>query len=120
MNKPVVGQKMFKLNIGNNVRRVPQCLTEVIVSKVGRKYFSVIEDGRPFTEIQFSIEDRIEKTEYSAGWCIYESAKEYEDEKESSSICREIKESFEYGNNRKKLSLHALRKIKEILDGCMK
>lgn len=40
MGKPKLGDILYSLNINNAARNVKQELTEVTVTKVGRKYFT--------------------------------------------------------------------------------
>jgi len=115
MEKPEVGQILYSLNIGNRARHCEQVLTEVKVTKVGRKYFTCTEEGfRHGTE--YFIDGWREKTDYSATSCLYASREAWEDEKESNDICRAIYEDFEYGHNRKELSFEKLRAIAGIIN----
>ena len=116
MEKPKVGDILYSLNIGNAARHRKQKLTPVEVKKVGRKYFTVGDDGKSWWEQQYHIKDWRLKTQYSPDSCLYATIKEYEDEKETSRICRKIKDYFEYGHNRMNVSLSDLKKIESILD----
>jgi len=116
MKKPVIGQVMFKLNIGNNARRVAQTLTPVVVTKIGRKYFTTERHGNWKDETEFCLDDFSQKpTGYIAEWSLYESEQEWSDEKEASTICNNVCAAFEYGRNKKNLSLEKLREISQIL-----
>lgn len=114
--KPVVGQELFMLNIGNAARNREQVLRHVKVVAVGRKYFAVQTSDKWEHEYQFHVDTWAEKTNYSPCYCLYETAQEWEDEKEANDLFSAIrKEHFErYG--RGKLSLHQLRKIAEIVE----
>ena len=112
MRKPVVGETLWMLNVGNAARGVPQTLTPSKVTKVGKKYFSVAEGWR---ETQFHLEDWREKSEYSATCALYESEQAWKDEVESEKLCREIGTAFQYGRNAKELSLPSIRAIHGIL-----
>lgn len=115
MTKPKVGQILYRLNIGNNARHVPQVLTPVIVSKVGRKYFTVRRYDGPYTaESEHHIDNWYERTEYSADYALYESEQAWADEKEARAICQHIAEAFRYGDNRRNLSIEVLRDMKRI------
>lgn len=113
--KPIIGEKLFTLNVGNAARRTPQVLTPVIVAKVGRKYFTTHAEGQFKVEREFHLENWREKTDYSPDAVIYESEQEYADEKESREICAAIGKAFEYGRNGKELPLETLRKISALL-----
>ena len=115
--KLTVGQELFKLNIGNNARRdVAQKLTPVVVTKIGRKYFSVKDHGYNF-ETAFSLEDWTEKTEYTANVCLYKNEQEWSDEKEEAMLCKAIWNAFEYGRNRNNVELPKLRMIMAAIEG---
>ena len=114
--KPIVGQVLYSLNVGNASRSVEQELTPVIVKKVGRKYFYVNKKGySDYYEIQYYIDSWKEKTETCQNHILYLDKKTYEDEKETEKICSFIASSFSYGSNNKKLSLGALREIEAII-----
>lgn len=111
MNKPKVGDKLFSLNVGNRARYSPQELTPVTVEKVGRKYF-YCTTGKHSHQTRYNINNWIEATGFTPTSKLYKSKQQWEDEKESKEICSLIKESFEYGRNKKSLPLAALRRIK--------
>lgn len=55
--KPEVGQVVYSLNVGNAARNREQVLTPLKVTKVGRKYFTALEDGYPdHLSVQFHID----------------------------------------------------------------
>jgi len=115
--KPVVGEILYSLNVGNSARRTEQKLTPVEVVSVGRKYFTVSEQKykkSPHMHPTFHISNWYQKADYTADAALYESPQEWEDEKESQSISSFIAQSFRYGNTT--LPLSALRQIKQIID----
>ena len=114
--KPTLGQRLFTLNVGNRARNCPQVLTPVIVSKVGRKYFTTQTDDRWKQEREFHVEDWREKTIYARDYALYVSEQEYADEKEERMICEIIRRAFEHGRNHPKLSLETLRKIDALIN----
>jgi len=114
--KPVVGQTLYSLNVGNAARRAEQVLTPATVTKVGRKYFTCVRDGWNFGE-EYHIEDWCEKTEYTASSYLYATEKEWIDEKERNELHKTISEYFSiYGPSKKNMSLKMLRQIKELLE----
>lgn len=116
MKKPEVGQKLYSLNVGNACRNVEKKLTPVIVTRVGRKYFTCIpKGGSKWKETQYHLNGWHEKSEYSADSILYGNPQEWEDEKESIRICRLIWKCFEYGRNPKNISLAAIRTIYGII-----
>jgi len=115
--KPIVGQEVFSLNVGNSARNSGQVLTPYVVVKVGRKYFTAKPTGNDgsWCESQYHLDSWAEKTDYSADSVIYASRQEWYDEVESSTLCDLIYKSFSYGNNVKNLSIGDIRHIAEIL-----
>ena len=117
MEKPVVGQILYSLNIGNAARNREKSLTPVIVKKVGRKYFTCGQDGWPeHCDTQYYIDDWREKTIYSANSTLYENAQDYRDEKEITEICWRLHRAFEYGRNLLGIELADLRKIDRMMN----
>ena len=114
--KPTVGQRLFSLNVGNRARNCPQVLTPVIVSKVGRIYFTTQTDDQWKQEREFHVEDWKQKTIYTPDYVLYVSEQEYTDEKEARTICSQIGKSFEHGRNFQNLSLETLRKIDALIN----
>lgn len=112
-----VGKKMFSLNVGNAARGAKQVLTPVVVSRVGRKYFTVQTDDKWRFETEYHLDTWAEKTEYTANSELYETEQDLLDEEESSSICLEIEQCFKYGINNKNIPLDSLRKIHSIIKG---
>ena len=115
MGKPKVGQILYSLNVGNAARGRVQKLTEVTVTKVGRKYFyaSSYEDGKYPTK--YHVKGWEEATDYSANSLLYENKEGWMLEKEARRICNRISDAFNHGRNQKKLSILTLRKIDELL-----
>ncbi len=112
--KPILGETLYSLNIGNAFRHgVKQKLTPMVVVSVGRKYFSLkYEDYIP---IEFHIDTWRQKTEFCENHKLYESEQEWLDEKESDEIAQKIWKTFEYGRNTKNIPLPDLRTINEII-----
>jgi len=116
--KPVVGQTLYSLNVGNAARNCETELTPVVVTKVGRKYFDVsAKDNRGTYRLgTYYIEAWKERTNYSTNSRLYESEQEWLDEREVHKLCRKAYEAFEYGHNRKNLSLETLRAINKLIN----
>lgn len=113
--KPTVGQVLYSLNVGNASRGREQVLTEVVVKKVGNKYFSTVRVDWPSgCETQYRIDNWSENTGYCSDSRLYLSPEEWENEKEHEQICEFLCEQFKRGG-RPKLSLDTLRKIKELI-----
>lgn len=116
MNKPKVGQIIYSLNVGNDVRGCEQVLTPMIVSKVGRKYFTCDPEGCNWGT-QFYLDDWREKSEYTSNHCLYENkqeVKKWEDEKIKDELIRIIKVQFNY-YNKYGIDLDKVKKIVEII-----
>ena len=115
MKKVTVGQRLFSLNIGNAARRAKQVLKPVIVTKVGRKYFTVKTEDQYGFETEYCLENWCENTKYSPDSKLYEKEQQWEDEKEISVICEKIRRAFEYGKNNQNIDLEKLRMIFSIV-----
>jgi len=113
--KPIIGETLYSLNVGNAVGRGrEQKLIPMIVHAVGRKYFTLKPPGwNRFVE--FHLHSWRQKTEYSEDHRLYETEQQWLDDKETTTICQTIRNSFEYGHNVKKLPLTDLRTINEII-----
>lgn len=124
MRKPVVGEIIYSLNVGNAFSRYrEQELTPVKVTKVGRKYFScqgISESGelsRWLVSGEYHIDTWIERTDYAPTSKLYECKQSWLDEKEHREISQEISKYFNYMNGNSSLSLEQLRKIKSVIGG---
>lgn len=115
--KPELGQELFSLNIGNTSKRRKQLLTPCVVTKVGRKYFTVkaADDNIGWSASQYHIDGWNEKTDYSPNSRLYPSEQAWKDEKEESQLARKIYDAFEYGRNKGGLPLESLRAIDAII-----
>lgn len=114
--KPILGEKLWDLNVGNAARRgTPQVLTPVVVTKVGKKYFTCKNADQWGREISYHIDTWRQKTEYCADHKLYETEQEWRDKKEAKEITKQISETFHWMKSHN-LSLEQLRMIKAILD----
>jgi len=115
MKKPTVGQTLYRLNVGYAAR---QKLTTVVVTKVGRKYFTVTKDpDRRFPiETQYQLDTWEGNSKYSLGAKLYETEQEWKDEKEARALSKTIGAAFEYGRNVSAQPLDALRRIMAIIE----
>lgn len=122
MEKPRVGDRLFRLNVGNAARRGGQKLTPVVVVKVGTKFFSVSPDefadrtsSHMWTE--FKLADWREKTNYTPNHALYRTEQEWLDEQEFHRTWTTLRETFaSYGSPKTALSLGQLRRIVAILN----
>ncbi len=124
MGKPEVGQKLFMLSVRGGARHCMPILTPVVVTKVGRKYFSVAPTAeRSHLEVEFRLEGWRQHTEYSPRYFLYETEQEYLDKKERDEHLEAFRKVFcNLGGTARSLSLPTLRKIAEAiaLDGVEK
>lgn len=116
--KPVVGETLYELNVGNAARHTEQKLEPTKVISVGRKYFKTLnpkwgDSTRMATE--WEIDGWFEKTEYSAKSKLYESVQEYTDEKEMLELYSTIKNAHFDIYFKPKLTLDQLRRINAII-----
>jgi hypothetical protein len=114
--KPVVGQELFVLNIGNAARWEAQELRPVSVVEVGKKYFTVETADQYKFKTRFHIDTWSEKTNRSPCYCLYETAQEWEDQKEANALLSAIRKEYFDIYSRTRLSLQQLRKIAEIVE----
>jgi len=117
MKKPVVGQILYSLNVGNAARNYEQILTPVEVVKVGRKYFTLHEVGQKYRtrDVKFHIDSWKEKTEYCSNYCLYETEQEWVDLKEKSDIISLIKNEIQWHGAIENMPLEILKQIKSII-----
>jgi len=114
--KPVVGQILYSLNVGNAARNCPQVLTPVKVTKVGRKYFECnAVNGYP-REVKFHLDTWREENEgYSANHYLYEKEQDWFDERDYNLITGRLRNSIFSIHVGKVVSLTALRAIEAII-----
>ena len=112
--KPILGETLYSLNVGNSARHCPQILNPVEVVKVGRKYFSTKLPGYSWVT-EYHVDTWKERTNYSVNSELYESEQEWLDESEARSILKTIKAHFAYGNP--KHSLETLREVARLIQG---
>lgn len=112
--KPVVGQTVWSLNVGNAARNRKQELTPLIVRGVGRKYFTCSHEQSPNHLITFHLDTWREKTNYSADHSLYTNPQDWEDEREYSEISNLIRKAFDMWGG-KRFTLTQLRAAKEAL-----
>lgn len=114
--KPILGETLYDLNIGNAARKPRvQELTPVTVITVGRKYFTCApSEGKYKPEMTYKIENWEQKTENCRDHKLYETAQEWEDEREAAEIHAELRAEFnQYGKCA--VPLETLRAIKSLL-----
>lgn len=114
--KPILGETLFYLNVGNAARRGSvQVLTPVTVKTVGRKYFTCEpSEGQYRPKTTYKIGSWEQKTEYCRDQQLYETTKEWEDEKEASEIHAALRAEFNH-YSRCGVPLETLRAIKSLL-----
>lgn len=118
MKKPEVGQRLYSLNVGSAARGREQVLTPVTVTKVGRKYFSCLEDvyaKSPHMSVEYHLDNWRQRTEYTPSSILYISKDEWENEKRRIELNFKISEAFRYGS--RNFTLEQLEKINDILFG---
>ena len=106
--KPIIGQVLYSLNVGNAARHGVERITPVTVIKVGKKHFSCDNN------LEYIIDTWCQKTSYTAVSVLYDSIDAYESEKEYEKISDAIV-SFFRNYNRTDLSLIKLREIDKII-----
>ena len=113
--KPTVGQTLYRLLMNNRARRgIKPELTPVLVTSVGRKYFTAkSKDGYQF-ETKFHLSNGFEASDYSPGYRVYESEQEYLDDVELERLANNLREAFS-GYGKTKFTLEQLRAVAAIL-----
>jgi len=114
MKKLKLGQTLYSLNVGNAARHRTQELTPVIVTHIGRKYFTCKKAGSSYAKFYF-LDDWSEKSEFLATSKLYETPEEWEGDKLKTEIIGKIRKAFEYGGSR--FALEQLKKVDSILFG---
>jgi len=113
--KPILGETLFSLNVGNAARRSPQILTPVRVSLVGRKYF---ECEHPGCSGRFAVKHHLdtwnEVTDCLASSALYETKEEYAIERETTWLTVDIRAKFA-AHGPLDLPLQTLRDIAALL-----
>ena len=115
--KPVVGEKLYRVDTGNLARNGKGKQVHVFVKKVGRKYFKVNEsmDGSEWADVEFCIETWGQNTHYSSDYLLFESEQEYLEKKESDYLFHKIKNQH-FSSWANPYSLDKLRQIKAIIE----
>ena len=112
--KPVVGERLYSLNIGNSARHAEQKLTPVIVSKVGRKYFYAEKEGYRL-ETKYHIDSWVEATDFCANSKLYESAEDWNNEKLKSELLQALSDAFGVYYKKEEFTIEQLKSVCEIL-----
>lgn len=114
--RPIVGETLFDLNVGNAARGRAQILTPVEVISVGCKYFTCAPKAGAYRpETRYKIDDwREENSGYSPNHALYETEQEWLDQKEAHALRNKIRKTFDvYGDS--KIPLDTLRAIQALL-----
>jgi hypothetical protein len=72
------GQKFYVKLTGNLARHNKDGGFEAVVDKVGRKYFTLKVEERPWFKEKFHVEDLTQVTNYSTDYVLYNSRWDYE------------------------------------------
>jgi len=115
--RPQVGQILYRLNIGNNARHREQVLLPVIVTKVGRKSFTVKRMDGYAIESEHYIDGWREVSDFIPGWQLYTSEQAWSDEKEQCQLIRKLQQEFTQQGfyHSSKFPLETLRQVAAIL-----
>ena len=113
MKKPIVGQTLFLMPLGNQARRSKK-LQPVKVFSVGSKYFKVKNEQYGWV-VSFHIGNWREVTNYSANWQAFESEQEIIDLLQSAELYTKIRNAFSYGSSTK-YTLAQLKQVAEIVN----
>lgn len=111
--KPILGETLYSLNVGNAARHCEQVLTPVVVKSIGRKYFTV--ESPSSREVRFYLENWRQATNYCPNHELFESEQAWLDDKKTTEILAAIKDFFGIWG-RRNLTLDQLTRIKSIID----
>lgn len=111
--EPVLGETLFQLNFWRVSRREEPEMKPVIVTKIGRKYFTVQPAGEEWLRREFFLDTWREKTNHSGHVFLYESKQQWADEKESEALTLKFERLF---SSRPNLNLDQLKRIGAIID----
>lgn len=110
-DKIVVGQILFK-EIKN--KYAPDEITQVLVSKVGNKYFYVDEDKNiPIDKYTLKHQD---KNWTQANFQLYKSKQEVLDENERKRLVNLVRQNFEWTQGDKNYTLEQMKQVVKILN----
>jgi hypothetical protein len=92
---PVVGQTLFSLNVNNAARGCLQELTEMVVTTVGRKYFTCkAKTGWP--EFTYHIDGWRQKSDFSPVSVLYLNKLEYVQQAELDQMHATLAKHFQW------------------------
>jgi len=111
--KPVLGQTIYSLNVGNVARNMEQKLTPVVVKKVGRKYFTAGEPNGSWSDHEYHIDTWMERCCGSPTSWLYETEQEWLDKKEKQEAIDFVKDRCNHWVIRD-IPLEKLRAIQSI------
>jgi hypothetical protein len=113
-----IGQTIYMKVYGNSARylnsinaSLEEYISEYKISKIGNKYFSILDSFNT----KFEIVTGIQKNGFNGGKKAYLKKQDIYDEKEISDLEKKFSDSF-YWTSRKKLSLDQLRRIDKIIE----
>lgn len=113
MRKPVVGEVLYATYVNfNRFKESETTGKEVVVSKVGRKYFYVDGIGR---DVRFKIDTWSEEDVWNSRWEVWESKKEYDNYLQLQELLRYFKKTFD-GYRHLNINLDQAILIKKILE----
>lgn len=111
--KPILGETLYARDgyrgyLGDQ-------LIPVVVTKVGRRYFTCTGEGER-CGTDYHLDTWRERTNYTPRFHLYESPQQREEEKERTETHGFITGVFRDGSRRKPLRLESLRRIKAIIE----
>lgn len=113
MRKPIVGEVLYAKYVNfNRFKENEATGKEVVVSKVGRKYFYVDGIGR---DVRFKIDTWSEENVWNSRWEVWESKKEYDNYLQLQELLRYFKKIFD-GYHHLNINLDQAILIKKILE----
>ena len=117
--KVTLGMTVFALHSGCRARYSGGDLQECVVSKIGRKYFTIKRVNTDYEWIgEFTIDGWLEKDYDSAHrTTLYLSRQQCADEREHARLLTELRKAFDFHGQARTLSLDQLKAVSLILKG---
>ncbi|MGG1664473.1 hypothetical protein [Brevibacillus sp. NRS-1366] len=109
MNKLEVGMKVY-LKPDGNMARHTEDIKEMLIKKIGRKYFEVWDGSNERWVIKFDLKEYNEVTDYAADWKLYFNKQDILDEAETQKLKWDIEKKINT------LTLEQLKKISTIIE----
>lgn len=114
IQKSQAGQIVYGLGTGNFASYFKGKIFKFTIHSVKTKFVELIDDGGRVHIVEK--EGFKSKEDCNSGYDLFETLQDIEDLKEIKVLADEIYKTFEYGRNRKNLSLDKIKRIADIIN----